>query len=213
VDQLLAVAEVQADRGFLEDVEVSRGLAALALFVGLEAAGELGDELEALGLATGERGAALAEREVAEAGLAHERADVAELVVEIEEVARLLEGHLEDVGDVLALPRDLEGLGVVAAAAAGLAGDEGVGHEVHLDLHAAGAGAGLAASARGVEGETAGCVTADFGLRDGGEELADQVEDAEVGGRRGARRVADWGLVDLDDGLEDGGAGELIEWE
>ena len=77
-DELLAVAQVQADGRLLEKVEVVRLDAARALGEGLQAAGEFTHQLETLGLAARERGTALAEREVAEAAIAHEPAHLAE---------------------------------------------------------------------------------------------------------------------------------------
>ena len=61
----------------------------------------------------------------------------------------------------------------------------------------------------GVEGEAASGVAADFGLGQGGKKLADEVEDAEVGGGGGARGFTDGGLVHLDDGLKVMGAAQL----
>ena len=78
-------------------------------------------------------------------------------------------------------------------------------------LIAAGAFAGRAAAAGGVEGEARGGVSTNLGLGQRREELADQIEDAEVGGGRGARCLADGRLVDLDDGLEAARAAELVE--
>ncbi len=73
---------------------------------------------------------------------------------------RLLDRHLEHVGDGLALEADLERLAVVALAVALLAGDVDVGQEVHLDLDLAVAAADLAAPALDVEAEAAGLVAA-----------------------------------------------------
>ena len=80
-----------------------------------------------------------------------------------------------------------------------LAGDVDVGQEVHLDLDLAVAVADLAAAALDVEAEAARLVAARPRLLGLGEELADVVEDAGVGGRVGARRAADRRLVDVDD--------------
>ncbi len=80
-----------------------------------------------------------------------------------------------------------------------LAGDVDVGQEVHLDLDLAVAAADLAAAAFDVEAEAARLVAARPRLLGLGEELADVVEDAGVGGRVGARRAADRRLVDVDD--------------
>lgn len=201
-DEAFAVAQVQADGGLFEQVQVARRLAAFALGVAGQAAGELGDELEALRLAAAERGRALAERQVAESAVDHELAGLAELRVEIEEGDGFLEGELQHLADGFALPDDVAELGAVARAVAVVARQVGVGHEGHFEADAAGAVAGGAASAGGVERETRGGVAAQFGLGQAGEELADEVEDAEVGGRRGARRLADGRLVHLDDGAE-----------
>ena len=117
----------------------------------------------------------------------------------LEELDRLVDRHLQHVGDGLALEADLERLAVVALAVALLAGHVDVGQEVHLDLDLAVALAGLAAAALDVEAEAAGLVAARSRLLGLGEELADVVEDAGVGGRVGARRAADRRLVDVDD--------------
>jgi hypothetical protein len=77
---------------------------------------------------------------------------------------------------------------------------------VHLDLLEALAFAGLAAAAAGfgsdVEGEASGLVAADLGFLGGDEDLANVVEDADVGGGVAAGRAADGRLIDLDDAVE-----------
>src|SRR5690606_12969370 len=103
-DQFFAVAEMQTDGRLLEQVEVARQLAAAAFAVGGEAGGEFGHQLEPLGFAARERGRGLAEREVAEAAVAHQLADLRELGMEVEELGGFLEGELEDLADVFALP-------------------------------------------------------------------------------------------------------------
>ena len=115
-----------------------------------------------------------------------------------EEVDGLLDRHVEDLGDGLALVVDLERLAVVAGAVADLARDVDVGQEVHLDLDRAVAGARLAAAALDVEREPALLVAAHLRLGRRGEQLADVVEDAGVGRRVGPRRAADRRLVDVD---------------
>ncbi len=88
-------------------------------------------------------------------------------------------------------------LRVEARPAACVAGHRDVGQEAHLDLLHALALALLAAAAGHVEGEAAGRVAAHARLAGGGEEAPDVVPDAHVGGRAGARRLADGGLVHL----------------
>ena len=58
-----------------------------------------------------------------------------------------VDGHVENVGDRLALESDLEGFAVVAPALADIALDVDVGQEMHLDLDQAVALAGFAAPA------------------------------------------------------------------
>jgi hypothetical protein len=110
---------------------------------------------------------------------------------------RRLDGHVEDVGDALAPVEDLERLAVVAFALADLALDVDIGEEVHLDLLEALALARLAAAAAGlcgdVEAEAAGLVAADLGLLGLGEDVADLVEDAGVGGGIASGACGRWG--------------------
>ena len=86
---------------------------------------------------------------------------------------RLLDRHVEHVGDRLALEADVERLAVVALAVALLARHVDVGQEVHLDLDLAVAAADLAAAALDVEREAAGLVAARPRLLRLGEQVAD----------------------------------------
>ena len=189
-DQAFAVAEMEPDGRFLEEVEVARAFAARALAVAGEAAGKFGDEFESLGFTAGERGRGLAEREVAEAAIDHELADLRELRVEIEERGGFLERELENLADGFTLPRDVGEIGAVTEAAAVVAGEVGVGHERHLEFDAAGSFARGAAATGGVEGKTRRGVAADFGLGQRGEKLPDQIENTEIRRGRGARGFA-----------------------
>ena len=119
-----------------------------------------------------------------------------------EELERLLAAHVEHVGDVLVLERDVERVAVVAGALAHLARHVHVGQEVHLDLDRAVARAGLAATAADVEAEPARQVAADLGLVGLREQLADVVEHARVGGGVRPGRAPDGRLVDVDDLVE-----------
>ena len=91
---------------------------------------------------------------------------------------------------------------LVAGAAADLAGHEHVGQKDHLDLHVAGAVAGLAAAAGQVEGEGGGGVLPLPRERLGGKELADLVERLDVGDRIGAGRAPDGRLIHQEHVLE-----------
>ena len=171
----------------------------------------MGGELDALGLAAGERGGGLAEAEVAEADLVEDGELFEQLGFAGEEAQGLLDGHVEHVVDVLALVLDLEDVGLVAGAVAVFAGQLDVGEELHFDGDGAVALAGVAAAAGDVEGEVAGGEREALGVGLRGEELADQVEGLDVGDGIGARGAADGGLVDEDDVVEALDAGERCE--
>ena len=137
-EQLAHVVEVQPGGRLVEDVERPPGAAPL----------QLARQLHALRLAARQRRGRLPELDVAEPHvverlqLALDRRDV------LEEVQRLLDRHVQHVGDVAALVGDLQRLAVVAGALAHLARHVDVGQEVHLDLDLAVALARLAAAAR-----------------------------------------------------------------
>src|SRR2546428_10519725 len=114
-----------------------------------------------------------------------------------EEPERFLDGHLENVGDRLALVVDLERLAVVALAPAHLAGDVDVRQELHLDLDDPVAGARLTPTALDVEGEATGGVAAEARLGNGCEQLADRRGEAPGRCRGPKRRTADRRLVDV----------------
>ena len=114
----------------------------------------------------------------------------------LEELRRLLDRHVEDLGDGLALVVHLERLAVVPGAVADLARHVHVRQEVHLDLDGAVTRTRLAAAALDVEREPARLISAHLGLGGRGEQRPDLVEDAGVGRRVGPRRATDRRLVD-----------------
>ena len=163
---------------------------------------ELGGELHALRLAARQRRRRLAEADVAQADRVERLQAPADLRDVLEEDDGLLDGHVEHVGDRLALEADVERLLVVALAVALLARHVDVGQEVHLDLDLPVAAADLAAPALDVEREAPRLVAARPRLLGLGEQVADDVEEARVGRRVRARRAPDRRLVDLDDLVE-----------
>src|SRR6516165_7730206 len=117
----------------------------------------------------------------------------------LEEIGGFFHGHVEHVGDRLALEQDFQRLAVVALSLADVAGHVDVWQEVHLDLDDAVALAGLATAALDVEGETARLVTARLRLGEPCEPLADRRERAGIGSGVGTRRAPNRRLVDIDD--------------
>ena len=191
-EQPAHVLEVQAGRRLVEDVERAAG-GALA---------ELGRQLHALRLAARQRRRRLAEPHVAEADVDQRLQVPRDRRLVREELERLLDRHVEHLGDVLALERDVERVAVVALALAHLARHVHVGEEVHLDLDRAVALARLAAAALHVEGEAARAGSRAPSPPAWREQLADLVEHAGVGRRVRPRRAADRRLVDVDDLVE-----------
>ena len=171
--------------------------------------GEVGGEFDALGFAAGERGGGLAEADVDEADLVEDVELVDDLGMAGEVGEGFLDGHVEDVVDVLALVLDVEDGGLVTGAVAFFAGQLDVGEELHLDRDGAVAFADVAAAAGDVEGEGSGGEVLALGVGLRGEEGADVVEGLDVGDGVGARGAADGRLVDEDDVVEVLGAGEF----
>src|SRR3546814_7018961 len=90
----------------------------------------------------------------------------------LEEFDRVFDGHVEHVGDRLAIERHLQRLAVVALAVADVAGDVDIGEEVHFYLDQAVAGAGIAPPALDGEAEPAGPVAARLGVGQDSETIA-----------------------------------------
>src|SRR5690606_3545224 len=107
------------------------------------------------------------------------------------------DAHREHFADGVALPGDLERLTVETAAAARIARHLHVRQEVHLDRLLALAVTGGASSSGAVEREPAGPPAAQLRLRGLGEEAANRVPEADIGGGTGSRRLADRRLVDF----------------
>lgn len=205
VDEAGHVGGVEADGGFLDEVEIALGggEAAHALGGGLTLADiEFGDQLQTLGLAAAERGAGLAELEVADTGLGEEIERAGDSRDTGEELGGLGDAHFEDLADVFAVVLDLQRGGIEPHAVADLAVNAGGGEEVHFDLHLAVSRAVLTATAFGVEGEATGAVTSCAGGGELGEELPDVVHDPDVGGGAGAGGFSNRALIDLMDGVD-----------
>ena len=173
-----------------------------------QAGQQMADQLHPLGLAAAERGAGLAELEVAQAGIAQRLQRALDPRQAGKELQRLLHRQFQHRGDVLAVVFDIERLAVEPCPAADFAADERGRQEVHLQLDRAGALALGAAALRAVEREPAGRIAAQPRLGHLREQLADVVKEADVGGRDRARRAANGRLVHFIDGLEGVPAGE-----
>ena len=122
IQQLAYILEMETRSGLIEDIERATRIALR----------ELRSELYALRLATRERCAWLAEREVAQAHLL----DSLELSIYrwymLEELNGHIDGHVEHIVDALALILNLQRLAIIAIATALTAAHIYIGQEVHL---------------------------------------------------------------------------------
>jgi len=186
--QLLDVVEMEAGGGFIEDVQRTSRLATA----------QLARQLDALRLAPGKSRRRLAEMDVPQTHVQQRL----ELLLDGRDVFQHRQGvlhrHVENIGDGATLVLYCQGLGIVAAAAADLAGDENVGQEVHLNAPQPVSLTRFAAAAFHVEAEAAGTVAtlARFGQHR--EEFSDGGEHARVSGRVRPRSAPDGRLVDDD---------------
>ena len=159
-------------------------------------------QLDPLRFAAGERRRGLAQLQIVEPDVVQRLQLVLNLGDVLEQVQRLLNVHLQHFGNRLALELDLQRLAVVAMSFADRAGHPDVGQEVHLQAIRAVSFARLAAAAFDVETESSRLVAAPFRLGQLGEQVANVVEDLDVGARIGTRRAADRRLVDGDQLVE-----------
>ena len=189
LDDLRRVLGVEPGARLVDDEDRPRGVA-----------GERPRELEPLCLAARERRDRLAEREVAEPdadeGPEHPLDDVVAVVPRGEEKERLVDGHREHVGDVLARAaardRHREHLRGEPLPLADGAEQHHVGQELHLDGLVALARARLAASLAGdVEGEVCRRQAPAPGLR-----LVREARPDPIPGLRVRRRVATRGAAE-----------------
>ena len=186
LEQFLDVREMKPGRRFVEQVEGAAG--------GL--AGEFRGELHPLGLTSGKCRGRLTEPEVTEANLLKHLQLSVDLGNSAEEPCRLIDREFQDVGDILSLVGDLQGLAVEAPSAAEFAGDKNIRQKVHLDADHPVALALLTAPPLDVAGEPGRRVAANLGGGKAAEEIPDRAEDTGIGGGIRPRCASDGTLVD-----------------
>ena len=171
--QLSHILEMQTRRRLVQDIERAPRAPLRQLF----------RQLHPLRLAARQGRRLLAHLDIAQTHT-HQRVHLlADRGHRLEEFLRILDRHIQNVGNAFALEVDLQSFAVVTFAPAGLAFDIDVGQEVHLDLDDAIALTGLAAPALDVEAEPAGLVPARFRFRQTGEPVTDRRECPDIGRR------------------------------
>ncbi|MBA7669098.1 hypothetical protein ES703_77226 [subsurface metagenome] len=116
----------------------------------------------------------------------------------VKEDKRLLHGHIQHLGDVLALKANLQCLTVITLPLTHLAGNGDIGQELHLDLDKPLPPTGFTAPALNVEREPPRSIAPHSGLRDSGKKLTDRSKGAGIGGGVAAGGASDRRLVDID---------------
>ena len=187
--QFLHVGEVQARGRLVEDVEGLTGAASR----------ELQSQLDALGFASREGQRRLTHLDVPQTDLPEDPQLLGDCGYALEELERLVDGHLENLVDVLPLVTNLQGFPIETPALAHVTGDVHVRKEVHLDPGGPRPLTAFAAPALDIEREAPGRVAPGSGLRKGGKQLPDRREQAHVGRRVRTGSLADRSLVDVDD--------------
>ena len=152
--QQLNVREVKSGRRFVEQIQGFPGAAF----------DQFARQLDALGFAARERRRRLSELDVIQADVVQRLQFVAHVGNVLEQLQRLLDVHLEHIGDGLALELDLQRFVVVPMSLADRAGHPHIGEEIHFQAIRAVPFAGFAATARDVEAEPARLVAAPLGL-------------------------------------------------
>ena len=188
LNQLMDIGEVQPGGRFVENVECFAG----RLFA------QLGGELDALGLAAGERGGGLTEAKVAEPDFAQRAQFALHAGDRAEKFAGFIDRHGEHIGDAFAAVVHFKCFAVVTFAVALRAGHIDIRQKVHFDFEQTVAGAVLAAAALDVEAEPPRFIAAH--LRGGQlrEKIADNRKGAGIGDGVGSRGATDRRLIDHD---------------
>ena len=198
--QLLHIVRMQAGGRLIQHEQRLAGRLAL----------QLAGELHALGLAAGKRGRALSQLHIAQAHVLERLQLMADLVHAGEEVDGLFYAHFQHIINVLSFISDLQGLFIVALAAALFTRHIHIRQKVHGDAQDAIALAGLASPALHVEREAPFFISAQLGFRRLGKQLADIVKHAGVCRRIGTRRASDGILRDIDDLIDVLDAADLL---
>src|SRR5262245_53166905 len=116
---------------------------------------------------------------------------------------RLTYSHIQDFVDVLTAMFDIENRALESRSLTFFADQFDIGQELHFDGHRTIALTGVTASARNVEGEMAGVISAGLGLTSPRKGLADGIVDLDVSHGVGPGCAPDRCLIDQDDVIEE----------
>ena len=142
------VLEVQARRGFVEDKDGAPRITFR----------KLSGEFHTLAFTARKRGGRLPKANVPQTHFLQGLDFLQNGGDVFKKLHRLIDGHIEHIGNAFALIAYFERLAVIAASAASLATHEDIGEEIHLYRLVTVAAASLAATTFHIEGEAAGLV-------------------------------------------------------
>ena len=117
----------------------------------------------------------------------------------LEEVHGFFHVHVQHFVNVLSLVGNLQGFPIISLALAYLAGNENIRQEVHFDFQQTVSAAGFASPALHVKGKAILLIAPCLCLRALGEDFANHVKQAGVGGRIASGSAANGTLVNHDD--------------
>src|SRR6516162_2386420 len=177
--------EMQASGWFVEDIQC----AACSL------AAQFRRQLDSLSFTAAQSRGRLAEADVAETDFRKGQEWIIDLRNGAKEGDRLIDGHVEDIGDIFPFIRDFQGLAIVPAAIASLASDIDGRQEVHLDFEQAVSLAFFASATFDIETEPARFIATDSRGWEAREDIANGVEHAGISGGIAPRCTANGRLV------------------
>ena len=129
----------------------------------------------------------------------------------LEEFYRIIDRHVQNLGNILLLVVDFQSLTIIAGAVADLTGHIDVRQEVHLNLDNSITRAGLAATTLDVKAETALLVAANLSFISLGKQIANIVKDSSIGGWIGTRCPANRTLVNINQSIHMLNAADFLE--
>ena len=115
------------------------------------------------------------------------------------ELVGFLHRHIQHIIDILSLVANLQSFPVITLSVTNLAGHIDIRQEMHLNLYNTVSGAGFTSSSLHIEGKPPLGIASFLGILGAGEEVTNQVKDACIGCRVGARGSSDRALVNVYD--------------
>ena len=196
LDEPRNVGHMQADSRFIQDIQRMRRLLPAPGNI-VAYLGELGDELDTLRFATGQRRRWLPQRQIAQPDILHQLQRVSDLRDRAEKFDGLIHFHGQHLADIAATPRHRQRLGIEALPVTHVARHFHIGQEAHADGADPLAFARRATSVARVERKARRRVPACARFERLGKQFSDCIPHPDVRRRARAWRLADRRLIHL----------------